>query len=166
VPTISAYAQFTKPSGSQQVPATGLTVTCTLYAVKRSDQSIASASPTPFEIGGGLYGITYSTSVDLTQYDYLANFATTDGTVAQTKIAGGVFLNPADVQDVTVPAEAAGRPTGLVSMIRRIFEWHANKRTRDRSTGAVLLRNAADNGTLETQNQSTAGTVDTQTQGV
>jgi hypothetical protein len=66
---------------------------------------------------------------------------------------------------ITVPAEAAGRPTGLLAMVRRAFEWVANKRTRDRSTGAVLLHNAADDGTLETQTQSTSGTVDTQTKG-
>jgi hypothetical protein len=75
-----------------------------------------------------------------------------DGAITEAKIA--------------MPAETTGRPTGLLAMIRRAFEWVANKRTRDRSTGTVLLRNAADNGTLETQTQSTSGTVDTQTKGV
>jgi hypothetical protein len=66
----------------------------------------------------------------------------------------------------TFPAESAGRPTGFLSAMRRLFEWQTNKRTRDRSTGNLLLRNAADSATLETQTQSTASTVDTITQGV
>lgn len=66
---------------------------------------------------------------------------------------------------ISTPSEAAGRPTGILAMIRRIWEWNANKRTRDRSTGVVNLRNDADSATLETQTQSTSGTVDTQTEG-
>jgi hypothetical protein len=75
-----------------------------------------------------------------------------DGAITETKI--------------TTPNEAAGRPTGTLAMIRRLFEWASNKRTRDRNTGTVLLRNSTDNGTLETQTQSTIGTTDSQTQGV
>ncbi len=67
---------------------------------------------------------------------------------------------------ITAPAEAAGRPTGILGMVRRLFEWGSNKRTRNRSTGDVLLRDATDATTLETQTQSTSGTTDTQTQGV
>ncbi len=66
----------------------------------------------------------------------------------------------------TVPAEASGRPTSFLSMMRRVFEWAANKRTRNRTTGDVVLRNAGDTGTLETQTQSTSGVTDTQTKGV
>jgi hypothetical protein len=71
---------------------------------------------------------------------------------------------------ISTPAEAAGRPTGILGMVRRIFEWRTNKRVRTRSTGALELRNEADDATLETQTQSTAGgvgsEVDTQTKGV
>ncbi len=66
---------------------------------------------------------------------------------------------------ITAPVEAAGRPTGILGMIRRLFEWTSNKRTRDRSSGTVLLRDATDATTLETQTQSTTGTIDTQTKG-
>jgi hypothetical protein len=65
----------------------------------------------------------------------------------------------------TVPSESAGRPSGMLSMIRRIFEWGSNARTRDRSTGNVVLSKVA-GGALETQVQSTSGTVDSFTQGV
>ena len=79
-----------------------------------------------------------------------------DGAITEAKIA--------------TPAESAGRPTGILAMVRRVFEWHANKRTRSRATGTVLLRNAADDGTLETQTQSTSGAsgseTDVQTKGV
>ncbi len=66
---------------------------------------------------------------------------------------------------ITFPAETAGRPTTFLAAMRRLWEWAANKRTRDRSSGTLLLRNAADNATLETQTQQTSGTVDTQTKG-
>lgn len=65
----------------------------------------------------------------------------------------------------TVPGETTGRPTGMLSIIRRTWEWIANQRQRDRSTGNVTLNNAANNAVLETQVQSTSGTVDTGTQG-
>ncbi len=68
---------------------------------------------------------------------------------------------------ISAPAETAGRPTGMLAMLRRVFERIAggNKSTRDRNTGTVTLRNAADDGTLETHTQSTSGNVDTQTKG-
>jgi hypothetical protein len=66
---------------------------------------------------------------------------------------------------ITTPAETAGRPSGILGMLRRVFEWSANKRTRDRSTGTVILRNAADDATLETQTQSTVSTTDTISKG-
>jgi hypothetical protein len=66
---------------------------------------------------------------------------------------------------LATPAEAAGRPTELNAMLRRVFERTANKRTRNRTTGAYALRNAADSANLETAAQSTASDVDTQTAG-
>jgi hypothetical protein len=64
---------------------------------------------------------------------------------------------------IATPAEAAGNPTGVLGMVRRVWEWRERKRTRDRATGVVSLRNAADSGDLVTATQSTAGDVDTQT---
>lgn len=119
-----------------------------------------------------------------------ATTAATEATAAHTVVASGTFGNAAlkTVADailddtgttgvaladnaiteakISTPAEASGRPTGILGMIRRVFEWKSNKRTRNRSTGTVLLRNAGDTGTLETQTQSTASGVDTQTKGV
>jgi hypothetical protein len=70
---------------------------------------------------------------------------------------------------ITIPAEASGRPTTALGMLRRIFEWFGNKRIRTRATGVVQLRNAADDGNLVTATQSTAGgagvEVDTQSAG-
>lgn len=66
---------------------------------------------------------------------------------------------------ISTPVETAGRPTGILAMIRRIFEWQSNRRQRDRSTGAVTLSNAAETGVLETQTQSTSDNVDTISKG-
>lgn len=82
---------------------------------------------------------------------------------------GSAVLTPAragDAMDLVTPAETAGRPTALTGMMRRLFEGRHNKRTRDRLTGVLAVRNAADTGDLETQTQSTVGTTDTQTAGV
>jgi hypothetical protein len=65
----------------------------------------------------------------------------------------------------TVPAAAAGRPTGMLSMLRRVFEWRSNKRTRDRTTGNKILYDTDGTTALETQVQSTTSTVDQETQG-
>jgi hypothetical protein len=66
---------------------------------------------------------------------------------------------------LVTPPETAGRPTALEGMIRRTFERLSNKRTRDRTTGVVTLRNEADTADLETAVQATAGVVDSQTKG-
>ncbi len=66
---------------------------------------------------------------------------------------------------VTTPAETAGRPSGLLAMMRRVFEWHSNKRTRDRSNGLVKLMNDGASDQLEEQIQHTASSTDSQTQG-
>lgn len=85
-----------------------------------------------------------------------------------TAVTNGVTLADGAITEakISTPAETAGRPTGILGMIRRVWEWNTNKRTRDTGTGTLLLRNAADSATLETQTQSTAGSVDTQTKGV
>jgi len=75
----------------------------------------------------------------------------TDGSITEAKF--------------TTPAETAGRPTGILGMIRRLFEGRHNKRTRNRTTGVVTIRNAADTGDLETATQSTSGVTDTMTGG-
>lgn len=91
---------------------------------------------------------------------------TTVTTTANVSTVNGLAAGVITESSIATPAEASGRPTGILGMIRRMFEWDHNKRTRDRSTGTVLLRNAADSATLETQTQSTTGTTDSQTQGV
>jgi hypothetical protein len=95
----------------------------------------------------------------LTHASYLQDIA------GQTR---GVALMDGAITDakITAPGEVSGRPTTILAMVRRIFEWMSNKRTRDRDTGTLLLRNTADNGTLETQTQSTVTTTDTISKGV
>lgn len=79
----------------------------------------------------------------------------------------GVTLADGAITDdkIAVPAEAAGRPTTMLAMLRRAWEWSTNKKTRDRSTGIVSLRNHADDGNLEQRTQSTTGTTDSMTEG-
>lgn len=99
-----------------------------------------------------LVGGRMDASVGAMAVNTLTTAAIADGAITEAKIA--------------TPTETAGRPTGILGMIRRLFEWMANKRTRNRTSGDVVLRNAADSATLETQTQSTSGDVDTQTKGV
>lgn len=116
----------------------------------------ASAAATDFvqEIRDAITGGAYALNTDAG-----GNVKVSDGTGAnQIELASGLV-------DLITPAEAAGRPTTLTAMLRRVFEQDHNKRTRERSTGVVLLRNAADSATLETQTQSTSGTLDSITQG-
>jgi hypothetical protein len=76
-------------------------------------------------------------------------------------LAAGVVTDAA----FTAPAEAAGRPTGVLAKMRRAWEWLTNKSTRDRSTGLHKLYGADGTTVLETRTQSTTGTVDQETQG-
>jgi hypothetical protein len=66
---------------------------------------------------------------------------------------------------IAVPAEAAGRPSRILAMLRRVYEWMspASKKTRNRTTGVVTLY-AADGTTVleqQTQSESTVGSVTT-----
>ncbi len=100
-------AMYTKASGSQQVPSTGLTVTCTVRSVKLSDNSIIAlaTAQSAFEIGSGLYGYTYSGTLDFTTYYYVASFTTTDASVQATVIAGAWFDYPLPIDQQTARAE-------------------------------------------------------------
>ncbi len=87
----------------------------------------------------------------------LANNAVTTAAINDGAITDAKF---------TFPGEASGRPTTFLAWVRRVGEWAFNKRTRDTSTGTVLLRNAADSATLETQTQATVSTTDSISKGV
>jgi len=67
----------------------------------------------------------------------------------------GLVANAISESTIATPAEAAGRPAGLLGMLRRLFEKRANRRTRDRSSGAVVLYGADNATVLETETQST-----------
>ena len=67
---------------------------------------------------------------------------------------------------IAVPVETAGRPSRILAMIRRLWEWQTNKRTRDQGTGVVDLLATQPSATiLETQTQATVGDVDSFTEG-
>ncbi len=119
------------------------------------------AIPLVFTDDGYLKTSVESIESSVHHADLLKAIVEGTGTVVST-LADGAITEA----KITPPSEASGRPTGTLAMIRRIFEWTANKRTRDRATGSLLLRNASDNGTLETQVQSTSSNVDTITKGV
>lgn len=92
------------------------------------------------------------------------------GAVGLTSADVTAAVWPAPANGITdaafaVPAQSAGRPTTILGMLRRLWEWSCNKRSRDRSSGAVTLRNSSDTSDLETQTQSTTESVDSQTQG-
>jgi uncharacterized protein YcfJ len=98
--------QFTKASGSQQVAATGLTVTATVKQVKLSDNSLTTlvSGGSAFEVGGGVYGYTYSGTLDFTTYYYAATFHTADTAVQAQDVAAAYFDFP-----LSLAKDAAGR---------------------------------------------------------
>jgi hypothetical protein len=67
--------------------------------------------------------------------------------------------------DISTPPATAGRPTSIMAMIRRLFEWSSNKKTRDTSNGQKKVFDTDLATILETQVQSTTGSVDQETQG-
>lgn len=81
----------------------------------------------------------------------------------QNNVITTAAINNGAITDAkfTTPAEAAGIPTTILAMMRRVFERQTRKRTRNRTTGVFALRNTADNADLETNTQSTSGTTDT-----
>lgn len=85
-----------------------------------------------------------------------------NGVITAASIADGAITE----SKILLPDEVSGRPTTILGMIRRTFQWISNKRIRDRSSGAVSLRNDDDSNTLENQTQSTSGTIDIQSGGV
>ncbi len=145
---------YTAPDNADVVTLLGDTVTL----LSRIGANVALAGTAP---------LWYAAPVDVSA-NVSAIKARTDNLPAVPAAVGSAMtLAGGSISDATfsAPAEAAGRPTGILGMVRRIWEWQVNKRTRDRSAGTVSLRNASDTGTLETQVQSTSGTTDTQTQG-
>ncbi len=84
--------------------------------------------------------------------------------IADAQLPVPAKLSSDGLDDVTAP-QAAGRPTTVPGMIRRLFEWTANKKTRDRSTGLKKVYGTDGTTVLETQTQSTTGTTDQETQG-
>jgi hypothetical protein len=88
------------------------------------------------------------------------------GTGVQAQLPAGAISEAT----ITTPAEAQGRPAGVLGMIRRVFEWGSNKRVRNRTAGIVQLLGANDTTVLETQTQTTTTGLgvmtDTQTKGV
>lgn len=161
--TVLFYAQFT----SSGLGADDLTVTVDVTRVTRSDGTQAAAvtggSATqvtaPNKRGLYLYRLT---GADLSLYDYVAVFITA-GTADLKEIPA--LARSVEAAELATPAEAVGRPDTLNGMLRRAFEWVANKRSRDRSTGTVLLKGADDTTTIETQTQSTTGSTDAQSKG-
>jgi hypothetical protein len=84
-----------------------------------------------------------------------------DGAITTAAIADDAITDA----KIAVPAEAAGRPSRVLAMLRRTWERMANKRTRDRGTGTKRLFGADGTTVLETQTQSTTSNVDQETQG-
>lgn len=86
-----------------------------------------------------------------------------DGSAATFRLVSSLANDTITDDSIAVPAEAAGIPTRILAMMRRVWEVAAGgvANTRDRTTGIVTTKNAAGNGNLQTMTQSTAGTLDT-----
>lgn len=132
--------------------------------VYRNGTADGAVSVTVTNVGTGVYKYSFTVPI---------GYATDD--VVQPLISAVIatVTYPAWGEPVTIgaevsletPSETSGRPTTLAGMMRRLFEGRHNKRTRNRTTGAKAIRNAADSADLETSTQSTASNVDTETAG-
>ncbi len=92
----------------------------------------------------------------------------TGGTTILAAVGSG--LNVFSLDDspaimVPMPNELAGRTSTLLAALRRLWEWRVNKRTRNRTSGDVVLYGTDNTTVLETSTQSTSGVTDTQTKG-
>lgn len=143
----------TDPADASDIAAAFVTVNTKLDAI----DDFVDTEVTAIKAKTDQLTFTNANKVDATATQLADNVITTasiaDDAITDAKIA--------------VPAEAAGRPTRVLAMLRRIWEKMpgGNKHTRNRTTGVVTVRNAADDGTLETHTQSTASDVDTETKG-
>lgn len=106
-----------------------------------------------------------------------------DVRVAQNPIGFPLNLDPSPATDIRIayisfdwsgteilgaghldtPDESDEVPDNILAMMRRVFEASpfGNKKTRDRDTGIMILRNAADTDDLSTATQSTVDPIDT-----
>jgi hypothetical protein len=71
-------------------------------------------------------------------------------------------LNNGAITDakISLPAEAAGLATGILGMIRRVWESVTNKRDRNVVTGVERLYGADNTTVIQTRTQSTASDLD------
>lgn len=151
-------SSYTAPDNASSAAAASSAASAATSAASAATSAAAAATDTTnikTRLPGALVAGRIDSSVGAMAANVLTTTAIADDAITDAKIA--------------VPAETAGRPTRVLAMLRRAWEWTTNKRIRSRATGAVQLRNAADSADLETQTQSTTGStgseVDTQTKG-
>ncbi len=126
-----------------------------LAVIKASTDHLATA----MELDGSVYRFTVnslelaptgagggggSTAAEI--WTYGGHRTLTDGAITEATFA--------------TPAEVVGRPTGILAMIRRLFERTGNKRKRTRSSGLTQLYGADNTTLLESNTQSTTDGVD------
>ncbi len=181
VTTVSDKTGYSLANGSFVTATFG---TCDFTSTMKTSIGVAVAASAVASVTGNVGGsvgsvtgltasnLDVAISTRMATYTQPTGFlaAAFPGTVASTTnitSAAGVTLADGAITDAKIafPAESAGRPTTFLAAMRRVWEWATNKRTRDRGDGTVVLRNAADDGTLETQTQSTVGTSDSQSKG-
>jgi hypothetical protein len=147
----------------------GLTLTVT---ASKAGGAFASITPTVTERGSGWYALALTSAHSDTAGDLALHITATgadpadlllqvSAPVLTTALGNGAITEAS----IATPAEAAGRPAGLLGMVRRLFEWGTNRKTRDRSNGHKKLFGADGVTVLETQTQSTVGVVDEETTG-
>jgi hypothetical protein len=135
----------------------------------RNGAVAAGNPPTVTDNGSGLLSVTLAVpsgwaAGDVVQVLVAWDYAGGSGN-AYTVPLPAFTLQAARVGDLNTPAEAAGRPSTLAAMLRRVFEAWSNLQTRDSSTGAVKIIGRDGVTTLQTQTLSTTGSVDQITEG-
>lgn len=131
------------------------------------DAAISSCAPASTALSAVRWTNALATALGtLASHDPGAILASTTNITAAAGIAvsslGAGVITEASI---ATPVEATGRPTGMLGMMRRLYERWSNKRTRNRTTGAKVLYGANGTTVLETSTQSTSGVTDQETQG-
>lgn len=136
---------------------TGYSLTVTPPTVAQIDTQLSGAH------GSGSWATAtgFATPTNITAGTMSAVESIGAGGITSTSFAAGAITDAA----IAFPAESSGRPTTFLAAMRRLWEWTANLRTRNRSTGNVEVFGADNVTLLETQVQSTTGSVDQQTKG-
>ena len=159
-------------------PQAGLTLAdfkVNVWSINKSSAAkshVVTDAALSFEVGNGMYGYHYSTSVDFKTYDYVV-CVTYSGSTVLDNIAWSNFGGGSDLVDVlrvdTVSEISQGAPPALPTLeeiLNYVYRQLRNKREvtasedavyDDAGTAKLFKSSLADNGTIFTKSEAVSG---------